>query len=140
MLILAVLALSGAPAGADDFVFLRNAKNGTTKLSRNEARAVFTGKTKNWAGGEVVQVILTSEGSPEMKWLAEKVIGIGESTLRTKIKQEAFKAEMRTPVTVGSVQECIAELKKTPGGICAADAASAAGLPGGVSTIAYAGE
>jgi ABC-type phosphate transport system substrate-binding protein len=138
--VVTVSLLSDGPAGASDFVFLRSAKNGVSRLSRAEARAVYTGKTKNWPNGEVVQVVLTASGSPEMKWLAESVIGISESALRTKIKQESFKGEMKSPVAVSSVQECIAELKSNPGAICAASAADAGGLPAGIATIAYSGD
>ena len=127
-------------AGANDFLFLRSAKNGVARLSRSEARAVFTGKTKNWPNGEVVQVVLTSSGSPEMKWLAETVIGISETALRTKIKQESFKGEMRNPVAVSSVQDCVAELRNSPGAICAASATDTSSLPAGVATTSYSGD
>lgn len=132
LLITLSLSLSAGLARADDFVFIRSAKQGTAKLGKAEARAAFTGKAKNWPGGDVVQVILTAEGSPEMKWLAEKVIGISESALRNKMKQEAFKGEMRTPISVDSVAACLAQLKTNSGGICAADAASATNLPAGL--------
>ena len=144
MLSLAVVVaaplLCGGRAGANDFLFLRSAKNGVSRMSRGEARALFTGKTKNWPNGEVVQVVLTSNGSPEMKWLAESVIGISETALRTKIKQESFKGEMRNPVAVSTVQDCVAELRSNPGAICAAPAADATSLPAGVATISYSGD
>jgi hypothetical protein len=126
-------------AGVDGFVFLRNARNTTARVSKADVRALFTGKTKNWAGGEVVQVIISAEGSPEMTWLSERVLGVTEAALRSKMKYEAFKGELRTPLVVSSVSACIAELKSNPGGTCAADAVSATNLPSGILTITYAG-
>jgi hypothetical protein len=143
MLVVAILVALAIPspgrAGVNGFLFLRNARNATARLGTADIRAVFTGKTKNWASGEVVQVIIGVEGSPEMTWLSERILGVTEAALRSKMKYEAFRGEMRTPLVATSVPACIAELKSNPGGICAADAASAANLPSGILTITYAG-
>ncbi len=134
---LVVVLFAGGRAKAGDFVFVRNAANGTTEAGKEDMREVFTGKKTTWKGGAKVEVGLGPSSSPEMKWLAQELIGASEDILLAKIKQEVFKGDMKKPAAVGSAAECIAFVKKSAGGVCVVDADSAKSLPDGVAVLKY---
>jgi ABC-type phosphate transport system substrate-binding protein len=134
---LIVILFAGGSAKAGDFVFVRNAANGSTEASKEEMRDVFTGKKTSWKGGTKVEVGLGPSGSAEVKWLAQELIGASEDILLAKIKQEVFKGDMKKPTTVASAAECIAFVKKSAGGVCVVDADSAKSLPDGVAVLKY---
>jgi hypothetical protein len=134
---LIVALFAGGRANAGDFVFVRNAGNGSTEASKEEMRDVFTGKKTTWKGGTKVEVGLGPSGSAEVKWLAQELIGASEDILLAKIKQEVFKGDMKKPIPVGSAAECIAFVKKSAGGVCVVDADSAKSLPDGVAVLKY---
>ena len=127
--------VAAAAARADDFVFVRNAKNPTASLRRSEVRAIFTGKQKQWSNGKLIQVVLGGEGSPDLGWLTGTIFGVGEVTLITKIKQEVFKGEMKRPIACEGDDDCLAKVKANEGGIAIVSSAAASSLPGGVAAI-----
>ena len=134
---LVLVLFAGGRAKAGDFVFVRNAANNTTDAGKDELRDVFTGKKTTWKGGQKVEVGLGPSGSPEVKWLAQELIGASEDILLAKIKQEVFKGDMKKPTPVGSAAECIAFVKKSAGGLCVVDADSAKSLPEGVAVLKF---
>ncbi len=134
-LVLVLFAVGRANAG--EFVFVRNVANITTEAGKQEMRDVFTGKTTTWKGGQKIEVGIGPSGSPEVKWLAQELIGASEDILLAKIKQEIFKGDMKKPTTLGSAAECIAFVKKAAGGICVVDAESAKNLPDGVAVLKF---
>jgi hypothetical protein len=137
-LALALLVLAGGRASAGDFVFLRNAANDTAQANKEDMRDIFTGKKTSWKGGQKIEIGIGSNGSPELKWAAQELIGASEDILLAKIKQEVFKGDMKKPTTVASAAECIALVKRSAGGVCVVDADSAKSLPDGVAVIRYA--
>jgi hypothetical protein len=133
-----VLLLSVATAAHADVVLLKNAKNPTASLGKSELKLIYIGRQHAWAGGLEVELFLNAPGSPELAWLADQVAGTGEDILLSKIKQEVFKGSMKKPASVASASDCIAALKKSPGGLCAVDAAAATSLPPEVTVLHYA--
>jgi hypothetical protein len=49
---LVLVLFAGGRANAGDFVFVRNAANGTSEASKEDMRDVFTGKKTSWKGGQ----------------------------------------------------------------------------------------
>jgi hypothetical protein len=113
---LAALALP-FKARADAYVLIRNARNHSESVRRALLRDMCIGRRKAWPGGEVVQIVLGPSGSPEVRWLAERVIGVPEPAFREKIKQEIFKGELRRPIVVSSDDDCLAAVARYPGGV-----------------------
>ena len=134
---LVLVLFAGGRAKAGDFVFVRNAANGTTEAGKEEMRDVFTGKKTTWKSGQKVEVGLGPVGSPEVKWLAQELVGASEDILLAKIKQEVFKGDMKKPTTDNSAAECIAFVTKAAGGVCVVDADSAKSLPSGVAVLKF---
>src|SRR3954467_13831072 len=85
-----LLALAAGRAEAG-FIVIKNAKNPTAKLSKDAVKGVFSGKTKNWSGGETIILVIGSEDSPAMQWLADSIFSVSAKTLLAKIKQDVFK-------------------------------------------------
>jgi hypothetical protein len=135
----AAAILAGASDAQAEFVFLKSAKNGTTQVSKSEVKAFYTGKAKTWKSGQDVEIILNAAGTPEIKWLAEQVVGADEQILIAKIKQEVFKGDMKRPEMVSTPDGCIAALKRTEGGLCVVDAAAAKALPPEIAVLNYSG-
>ena len=131
----ATLALAATPCWADDFVFIKNAKNGAAKLSKAEAKNLFTGRTKTWSDVGVVTVVLGPEDSPQLGWLADKVFQVAPKTMLTKIKQEVFKGEMKKPITAASPAEAVEAVRNNPGAIAVVPADAAKSLPAGVALL-----
>jgi ABC-type phosphate transport system substrate-binding protein len=108
------------------FVLVRNVKNSTSSLSRAELKDMAIGKRKVWSSGAAVQVVLGPPGSPELAWIAS-LLGVSDSTLMAKIRQEVFKGEMKRPITAANDQECAAAVSTDQGafGVVSADTAKA---------------
>lgn len=103
------------PAVATDFVFIKNEKNPTATLSKQNVRSLFTGQTKQW-GGAVVQTVVGDRESQEFSYLA-RIFGTGTSELLAKIQQEVFRGEMKRPVVARTPADCVAAVARYPGGI-----------------------
>jgi ABC-type phosphate transport system substrate-binding protein len=133
---LALLFAHGS-ARAGDFVFIKSAQNDTAQASKEDLKEVFTGKKPSWKGGQKVEIGIPPNGSAELKWVAQELIGASEDILLAKIKQEVFKGDMKKPTAVASAADCFALVKRSPGGICVVDDASAKSLPEGAAVLKY---
>jgi hypothetical protein len=111
------LTLRSRVLHADGFALIRNSRNHSDSVRRAQLKDMYTGRRKAWPGGEVVQVVLGPNGSPELKWLAEAVIGVPEPAFVAKIKQETFKGEMRRPIVAASDRDCLAAVARFAGGV-----------------------
>ena len=135
---LLVLGLSGrAHAGDFVFVFVKSTQNDTVQANKEDLRDIFTGKKTSWKGGQKVEIGLGPNGSAELKWLAQELIGASEDILLAKIKQEVFKGDMKKPTPVATAADCFALVKHSPGGICVVDEASAKSVPDGAAVLKY---
>jgi hypothetical protein len=123
-------------ARAGSFVLVRNAKNGTSSVSRAELKDMAIGKRKVWSSGAAVQAVLAPAGSPELAWLAS-LLGVSDSTLMAKIRQEVFKGEMKKPITAATDQECANAVAGDPGafGVVSAETAKAMSSTLGVLSV-----
>jgi hypothetical protein len=133
---LSLIAMHGS-ARADAYVFIKSAQNSTDQASKEELKEIFTGKKGSWKSGQKVEIGIAANGSAELKWLAQELIGASEDILLAKIKQEVFKGDMKKPTPVGSAADCFALVKKSAGGICVVDEASAKSLPEGAAVLKY---
>lgn len=133
------VSLAVATRAHAEFVFLKSAKNSTAQVSKGEVKAFYTGKARTWKSGQEVEIVLNAAGTPEIKWLAEQVVGADEQILIAKIKQEVFRGDMKRPEVVSTPEACIAALKKTEGGLCVVDAGAAKSLPPEIAILNYSG-
>jgi len=122
---------------AGDFVFIKSAQNDTAQASKDDLKEIFTGKRVAWKNGQKIEIGIAPNGSAELKWVAQELIGASEDILLAKIKQEVFKGDMKKPTPVASAAECFALVKHSPGGICVVDEASAKSVPDGAAVLKY---
>jgi len=128
--------IAAADARADDFVFVRNARNPATAITASQAKEMAIGKRKVWPQGAVVLLVLTQPGSPALGWFATRVCGVEEAALMAKIKQEVFKGELRKPIFAGTDKEIADAVASQDGAIGIVRADFAKSLPAGVATLA----
>jgi ABC-type phosphate transport system substrate-binding protein len=113
---------------ASDFVILCNKANPVSSLSKSELRKLFTGGTKQWGGGAVVQVAIIASDAPETSYLGS-LIGMPPRELLQRMQEQVFKGEMKRPVVLRSSADCAAFARATPGGVCVS-----AGMPAPADT------
>jgi ABC-type phosphate transport system substrate-binding protein len=130
-----VTLVSLARAEAGGFVLLKNAKNPTPSLTKDVAKAVFNGHTKEWSNGEAVVLVIGSEDSPAMGWLATTLFGASAKTYLAKLKQDVFKGDVRHPVSADDDAKTIKRVEAGAGvvGFVSDDGAKA--LPAGVAVL-----
>ena len=133
-----VLSALAAPAGAEGFVLIRNAKSPSTVLSKSDVRAIYTGKSKMF-GNDVAVVVVPTDDTPAFSGFADQVFGTNTKTLLTKIKQEVFKGEMSKPFKAAADDDVVHLVAGTVGAIGVISAPTAKGLPASVAVIAIGG-
>jgi hypothetical protein len=130
-----VLTLWAGRADAG-FIVVRNAKNATAKLPRDAVKGVFSGKTKSWPGGETIILVIGTEDSPAMQWLADAVLGVSAKTYLSKIKQDVFKGDLPKPLSANDDAATIKRVLSGPGVVGLVSDAAAKSLPPEVQIIA----
>ena len=132
-LLLSIALFAASPAFADGFVLVVSASAGVKKLSTAEARDVFNGKTRQWAGGQVVQLVLGAESAADVNWIASTLYATSPKFYLGKVRQEVFKGEMKKPLASAGDEAALALVGATEGAVAAVSEAAAAKLPAGVS-------
>jgi ABC-type phosphate transport system substrate-binding protein len=130
----AVTALAG-PADAG-YLVIRNAKNPTTTLTKDKVKSVFCGRTKQWSNGENIVLVIGSEDSPAMKWLADSVFGVSTKTFLAKIKQDVFKGDVTHPLSADDDAKTIKRVQSGAGVVGVVTDAAAKALPPDVVVVA----
>jgi ABC-type phosphate transport system substrate-binding protein len=136
--VLACIALLGLwTSRADaDFILVRNAKNATAKLKKDGLKGVFSGRTKTWANGDTIILVIGTEDSPAMQWIAESIFGVSAKTFLSKLKQDVFKGDVPHPVSANDDAGTIKRVQAGGGAVGLISAAAAKSLPGDVQIIA----
>lgn len=131
--VVATVALARADAGG--FLLVKNAKNPTANLSKDAARNVFNGHSKTWSNDEPIVLVIGSEDSPAMTWLAQTLFGASAKTYLAKLKQDVFKGDVRHPVSADDDAKTIKRIEAGAGvvGVVTEDGARA--LPAGVAVL-----
>ena len=132
----ACLLALGASRAEAGFIVVKNAKNPTAKLNKDGVKGVFSGKTKNWGGGETIILVIGSEDSPAMQWLADSIFSVSAKTLLSKIKQDVFKGDVPKPLSANDDAGTIKKVQSGAGVVGLVSDAAAKSLPADVVVIA----
>ena len=137
-LALALVCLLALWAGRAEagFLVVKNAKNPTGKLSKDAVKGVFSGKTKTWSGGEIIILVIGSEDSPAMQWLADSVFAVSAKTFLAKIKQDVFKGDVPKTLSANDDPGTIKKVQSGAGVVGLISDAAAKSLPADVAVIA----
>ena len=133
--LLATLWITAAARADGGFTVVKNARNPVRQLSRSELKAVFSGRTPEWPDGEAVVLVIGSEDSPAMRWLAETVFGLSAKTLLTRVKQAVFHGDMRHPAFAEDDVATLAKLRAATGMVGLVSDAAVAHLPEGLAVL-----
>jgi ABC-type phosphate transport system substrate-binding protein len=134
VLFVCLLAVSAGRAEAG-FLVVKNAKNATAKLTKDAVKGVFSGKTKNWADGETIILVIGNEDSPAMQWLADAIFAVSARTLLSKIKQDVFKGDVPHPLAANDDAGTFKRVLSGAGVVGLVSDAAAKALPAGVAVI-----
>jgi len=118
------------------FVVVRNAKNATAKLAKDAIKGVFSGRTKTWPGGETIILVIGTEDSAAMQWLAGSILGVSAKTYLTKIKQDVFKGDLPHPLSANDDAVTLKRVLSGSGVVGLISDGAAGSLPAGVLVIA----
>ncbi len=136
LLVACVLLLPARLAAADTaFVVVKNAKNPTPALSVADAKGVFSGRTKTWANGEPIVLVIGSEDSPAMHWLADHVFHVPAKTVLAKIKQDVFHGDVLHPLSADDDAKTVTRILSGAGVVGLVSEATAHTLPAGVVAV-----
>lgn len=133
-LCIAILASSAAIARAD-FVIIKHAKNPTPSLSKDAAKGVFSGHTKTWSNDEPIILVIGSEDSPAMKWLASTLFGVSAKTFLAKIKQDVFKGDVAHPLSADDDAKTIKRVQSGAGVVDVVSDVASRSLPKDVAVL-----
>jgi ABC-type phosphate transport system substrate-binding protein len=129
------IALVPSTAYADGFVVLRNKANAVASIDADGLRRLFSGRTKQWDSGAVVQTaLITSESAPETAFLAG-LLGMKAGEFLNRVQQDVFRGELKRPLGIKSSADCVAAVKSNPGAICVASDSVAGSLPAEVVVL-----
>ena len=111
---------------------LVNKANDVKSLTAADVKKVFTGGTKQWGSGAVVQVGIIASEAPETVYLAT-LFDMTPRALLQRLQEQVFKGEMRRPVVLRSSSDCVGLARSNPGAVCIA--AAGAALPPEVKAV-----
>jgi ABC-type phosphate transport system substrate-binding protein len=118
------------------FLVVRNAKNPNAKLIEAEVKGVFSGRTRTWPGGETIILVIGSEDSPAMQWLATAIFGVSAKTFLSKIKQDVFKGDVPRPLSANDDAGTIKRIQSGAGVVGVVSDAAAKSLPADIVSMA----
>ena len=131
-LLVALLVSSTARA---DFVLVKQSNNTTARLTKDAAKGVFSGRTKTWSNGDAIILVIGSEDSPGMQWLAPALFGVSAKTYLTKIKQDVFKGDVRHPLSADDDASTLKRIASQPGVVGWISERAAKSLPSGFAIL-----
>ena len=111
---IAAVTLSVSVARAD-FVVIKHAKNPTPSLTKEAAKSIFSGRTKTWSNDEAIVLVIGTEESPAMGWVAQTLFGVSAKTFLAKIKQDVFKGDVRHPLSADDDAKTIKRVQSGSG-------------------------
>jgi ABC-type phosphate transport system substrate-binding protein len=116
--LVSVLA-SATPAAAEETVIL-NGASAVAGLSEDDIKDYYLGKKASWPDGSKVVVVVLKDGASHDKLMGK--LGKSSSQFTTGWKKLVFTGKGAMPEQLGSEDELVAFVAKTPGAIGFVDA------------------
>jgi ABC-type phosphate transport system substrate-binding protein len=86
-----VLVASASVALATDFAVIVNPSNSAKSMSLADLGKILREKTTTWPGGRAITVVIRDPNSPAMKYVIEKVMGMGVDEGKAILNEESRK-------------------------------------------------
>ncbi len=120
--LVSLVAVSASTAMAEETVIL-NGASAVAGLSEDDLKDYYLGKKSSWPDGSKVVVVVLKEGASHENLLSK--LGKSNSQFTTGWKKLVFTGKGAMPEQVGSEDDLVAFVAKTPGSIGFVDAAKA---------------
>ena len=112
--VLGLILFSTAQLHALDAVVIVNDSVSVTQLAPSALKAIYTGKTMYWEGGQGISLVV-ADGSADAA--LQEASGMGTTQFRTHWQRLAFSGRGQPPKKVGDVEKAVALVKATRGAI-----------------------
>jgi ABC-type phosphate transport system substrate-binding protein len=116
---------------ATDFAVIVHPSNPVHAMTLVELGKMFKGKSGTWPTGRNVTLILRDPGQPAMKFVIEKVMGVGPDEGKTMLT-EAGRKSTAPVVFVPTDQDVVKAVEASPGAMGIVDVYN---ITGGVKVI-----
>jgi ABC-type phosphate transport system substrate-binding protein len=128
---LLLVAAAATAAYATDFAVIVNPSNPVRAMSLAELGKILKGKSPIWPTGHNVAIVLRDPGSPSMKFVIEKAMGVGVEEGEKLLSDTSRRAS--SPVTFAqSDAEIVKIVESNPSAIGVVDVYN---ISGGVKVI-----
>lgn len=117
--LVSAVALFATPAMAEETVIINGAA-AAAELSEDDFKDYYLGKKASWPDGSKVVVVVLKDGASHDKLMSK--LGKSGSQFTTGWKKLVFTGKGAMPEQVGSEDELVAFVAKTPGAIGFIDA------------------
>ena len=97
-----LLSLLIGTAVADEAVVVVTEAAEVQSLTRKEAKQLFTARKQTFANGARVKLLVPKEGTVEMDWLSESVLGLSPSIYRRFLAEQAYRQGSTPPPVLES--------------------------------------
>ena len=131
LVLTALLTTVAAGAFATDFAVIVHPSNPVHAMSLVELGKMFKGKSTAWPTGRNVTLILRDPGQPAMKFVIEKVMGVGPDEGKA-ILTEVNRKSTAPVVFVPTDQDVVKAVEASPGAMGIVDVYN---ITGGVKVI-----
>lgn len=131
LIVSALLLTVAAGAFGTDFAVIVHPSNPVHAMSLVELGKMFKGKSATWPTGRNVTLILRDPGQPSMKFVIEKVMGVGPDEGKT-ILTEVSRKSTAPVVFVPTDQDVVKAVEASPGAMGIVDVYN---ITGGVKVI-----
>ncbi len=125
MLSFMLLAISVA-SFASDYVLIANRKVTVSSISRQEAKAIFTGDTTRWDDGKPIQIVILQGGDASRSFL-QNVVGKTPSQFDTYWKRLIFTGKAGAPKSFDDPASVVRHVSGTAGAVGFVGAGEATG-------------
>ena len=103
-----LLSLLIGTAVADEAVVVVTEAAEVQSLTRKEAKQLFTARKQTFANGARVKLLVPKEGTVEMDWLSESVLGLSPSIYRRFLAEQAYRQGSTPPPVLESPADAVA--------------------------------
>lgn len=102
-----LLSLLLGTASADDAVVVVTEAAQTETLTRKEAKQLFTARKRTFANGARVELMVPKQGSPEMVWLSERVLGLSPGIYQRFLAEQAYRQGSTPPPVLETPEDAV---------------------------------
>jgi len=86
-----VLIASASVAFATDFAVIVNPANAAKSMSLADLGKILREKTTAWPSGRAITIVMRDPGTPSMKFVIEKIMGVSADEAKTILNDESHK-------------------------------------------------